>query len=125
MPVQYTASQLRSLLLAIAYSTAIPPLLVSIFTLHKQVILLIVCCKRPVPVQGNIVTGNPNFNFAQNPAGFDGLWFTGDYGLYLGYLSPGLNSGSNSLAAGLTTDITGALRIQNGAIEWDLMKAPG
>ncbi len=65
----------------------------------------------------NIVSDNPFFVDPFLPAGFDGKWFTADDGLQVGYLSPVLNRGSNILASDITTDATGAARLQNGTVD--------
>lgn len=72
----------------------------------------------------NYLTGNligsydPQFANAANAVGADGNWGTADDGLQLKSISPAINAGSNSLVpGGITTDITGAQRIQAGAVD--------
>ncbi|MCW5908757.1 MAG: T9SS type A sorting domain-containing protein [Chitinophagales bacterium] len=73
---------------------------------------------------GNIVNDNAGFVAAFSPAGTDGVWFTNDDGWQLGYLSPALNKGSNVLSSGITTDVTGASRLQNGTIDMGAYESP-
>ncbi|MBS1760119.1 MAG: right-handed parallel beta-helix repeat-containing protein [Bacteroidetes bacterium] len=74
-------------------------------------------------VEGGITgTGNsaidPVFNKPTDPLGPDGIAATADDGLKLTNCSPALDMGNNSLIpAGITTDITGAARIQNTIVE--------
>ncbi len=61
---------------------------------------------------------NPMFVNAANPAGPDGIYRTADDGLRLQAGSPAINTGDNALIpAGITTDITGTARIQNGVVD--------
>jgi hypothetical protein len=66
-------------------------------------------------------TGNINLDplFADlaRPAGADNIWGTSDDGLALTTNSPAINMGNNTaLPGGITKDITGAARIQNGIV---------
>lgn len=68
---------------------------------------------------GNLIGSyNPQFTNAANAVGADGIWGTADDGLQLKSISPVINAGSNSLVpGGITTDITGAQRIQAGTVD--------
>ena len=73
----------------------------------------------------NIFAQNPMFVNAANPAGADNIHRTADDGFYLTLGSPAINAGSNAALTGITTDITGANRIQKiivdaGAYEGEL-----
>lgn len=69
---------------------------------------------------GTILNGNsssllnkyPNFVDTTKLNGADGIWATADDGLVLRKTSPAVNKGDNSYITGITTDITGAPRIQ-------------
>lgn len=66
---------------------------------------------------GNI-NANPLFADASDPDGPDNSWGTEDDGLKLQCSSPALDAGSNALVpGGITSDITGAVRIQNGTVD--------
>ena len=61
---------------------------------------------------------NPLFFNAANPAGADGIYATGDDGLHLTDASPSRNTGNTAFVPGnVTTDIAGASRIQNSAVD--------
>jgi len=61
---------------------------------------------------------NPMFVNSANPAGPDGIYRTADDGLRLQAGSPAINTGDNAhIPTGITTDITGAARIQNGIVD--------
>lgn len=66
---------------------------------------------------GNIVANNPRFTDITNPAGPDGIFFTPDDGLALCNCSPAINTGSNSEAAGMATDVLNNPRVFNGTID--------
>ena len=68
---------------------------------------------------GNNLTGNdPLFINTANIVGADGICGTNDDGLRLKSFSPVLDKGSNALIpSGVTTDITGANRIQNTTVD--------
>jgi hypothetical protein len=79
----------------------------------------------------NYLTGNligsydPQFANAANAVGADGIWGTADDGLQLKSTSPVINAGSNSLVpGGITTDITGAQRIQGGTVDMGAYESP-
>nr|WP_295927840.1 choice-of-anchor Q domain-containing protein [uncultured Dyadobacter sp.] len=63
---------------------------------------------------GNLSGADPKFGYPDNPAGFDGLWFTADDGLTATEPSVFVNKGDNTLSAGISNDITGAARVQHG-----------
>jgi hypothetical protein len=75
---------------------------------------------------GNLIGSfNPQFTNAANAVGADGIWGTADDGLQLQSMSPGINTGSNSLIpGGITTDITGAQRIQAGTVDMGAYETP-
>ena len=60
---------------------------------------------------------NPLFVNEANPAGADNVYGTSDDGLQLQVSSPAINVGSNTAAAGIATDITGAARIQGYVVD--------
>jgi predicted outer membrane repeat protein len=64
---------------------------------------------------GNINT-DPIFNKLSDPDGGDNLWRTADDGIHLRTISTSADAGNNTYAAGVTTDITGATRIQNTTV---------
>lgn len=66
---------------------------------------------------GNIAGIDPKFSYADNPAGFDGQWFTGDDGLTATAPSRFVNTGSNTLSVAINKDLTGAQRLQNGIVD--------
>lgn len=63
---------------------------------------------------GNLPGTDPKFAYPDNPAGFDGLWFTADDGLTATNPSVFVNKGDNALSVGISNDITGAARVQRG-----------
>ena len=64
------------------------------------------------------VTGDPFFVDADSPAGPDGVFATADDGLRLTGRSPAVGAGNNdAIPAGVTTDLTGAPRVQNGTVD--------
>lgn len=65
----------------------------------------------------NMVGTDPKFNYTDNPAGFDGLWFTGDDGLTATTRSRFINMGNNALSATISQDLTGAGRLQSGMVD--------
>lgn len=66
---------------------------------------------------GNI-SQYPMFINEAAPAGADGVFGTADDGLKLAMGSPAIDKGNNAaIPAGITTDITGAARIQNGTVD--------
>ena len=66
---------------------------------------------------GNLST-NPLFTNASDPDGADNIFGTPDDGLKPQLTSPAINVGSNAaVSSGITTDITGAARIQNGTVD--------
>ena len=78
----------------------------------------------PRPGAGNS-TADPFFINAANPIGPDGIWGTADDGLRLAPCSPAINTGSNAaIPAGITTDITGAARIQNTTVDKGAYEMP-
>ena len=78
----------------------------------------------PQPGTGNS-TANPLFINAANAIGPDGIWRTSDDGLRLTTCSPAINTGSNAaLPFGVTTDITGAVRIQNTTVDKGAYEMP-
>ena len=61
---------------------------------------------------------DPLFVNAANPIGPDGIWGTSDDGLHLQFHSGGIDAGADTLVpAGITTDLTGAMRIQHGIVD--------
>ncbi len=61
---------------------------------------------------------NPKFIDTTNIAGADNKYFNADDGLRLtNPCSPAINTGNNSLAAAIATDISGAPRIRNGIVD--------
>jgi hypothetical protein len=64
----------------------------------------------------NNSTADPLFVDASNPAGADGIHRTADDGLRLTYSSPAANTGNNGSISGITTDILGSDRTQNGTV---------
>jgi hypothetical protein len=67
---------------------------------------------------------NPLFVNSSQPKGPDGIWATADDGLRLQECSPAINAGSNLLvAAGVSTDIGGAARIQHGVVDMGAFEA--
>jgi len=73
---------------------------------------------------GIINNQNPLFVNPANPAGADGIHRTADDGLRLQTGSPVINAGSNAaIPAGITTDITGAARIQSGTVDMGAYEA--
>ena len=60
---------------------------------------------------------NPLFVNAADPDGADNIHRTADDGIRLQNCSPAINAGNNSLIFGITTDITGAARIQNTTVD--------
>jgi predicted outer membrane repeat protein len=70
-----------------------------------------------ISTNGNVISNNPFFSFTASPQGQDGLWFTADDGLQVGYLSSALNSGDNALALAIATDISGFSRLQNNVVD--------
>ena len=65
---------------------------------------------------GNI-SASPNFINAANPKGADGLWRTADDGFHLYSCSAPADAGDNTrVPVGITTDLTGAPRIQNTTV---------
>ncbi|MEO6831675.1 MAG: choice-of-anchor Q domain-containing protein, partial [Chitinophagaceae bacterium] len=76
------------------------------------------------------VNTDPQFVNAANPIGADNIWGTADDGLKLSILSSAVNAGSNALIpSGITTDITGAARIQQTTVDMgayeNLITCPG
>jgi hypothetical protein len=66
----------------------------------------------------NSVGADPFFANESNLIGADSIWATGDDGLRLKMNSPVINAGDNSkLPAGITTDIGGGNRIENGTVD--------
>ena len=65
---------------------------------------------------GNYNT-NPLFVNPADPDGADNIFGTSDDGLQLQVSSPAINVGSNTAAAGIATDITGAARIQGFVVD--------
>lgn len=64
------------------------------------------------------VINNPKFVDTARIAGADNKYFNGDDGLQLlNPCSPGINTGNNTFAAALNTDITGSNRIRNGVVD--------
>lgn len=62
---------------------------------------------------GTNLSADPMFKNTSDPDGVDNIWGTADDGLAISYCSIAENSGSNALIpAGITTDITGAPRVQ-------------
>ena len=68
---------------------------------------------------GNNIDQNPLFVAVGDSDGPDNIPGTSDDGLALTALSPAVNTGNNAAPglAGITTDITGALRIQGGTVD--------
>lgn len=67
---------------------------------------------------GNNLNADPLFVNANNPAGPDGRYASADDGLRIAVGSPAADAGDNAaLPAGVTTDIAGAERIQNGTVD--------
>ena len=74
-------------------------------------------------------TGNssadPLFVNPANPKGFDGIWGTSDDGLLLLDCSPAINTGNSAaLPPGVTTDITGGVRILSNAVDRGAYEMP-
>lgn len=71
--------------------------------------------------EGHAGTGNlntdPLFVKSADPDGADNIFGTADDGLKLQAGSRAINSGSNTAAAGISKDITGAVRIQDGTVD--------
>ena len=68
---------------------------------------------------------NPQFINPSSPIGADGIWATADDGLRLTPCSPAINAGSNALIpTGITTDLTGAARIQNTTVDMGAYEMP-
>ena len=67
---------------------------------------------------GGNLDADPLFLDANDPDGADDTFATSDDGLRLATSSPAINAGSNdAVPAGVTTDITGADRIQNDTVD--------
>ena len=60
---------------------------------------------------------NPLFQHENSPAGADNMFGTADDGFQLQMNSPAVNAGNNTTAAGISTDMAGAIRIQNGIVD--------
>lgn len=74
-------------------------------------------------IQGFVYSGagnlsvDPAFDKVTDPDGSDDIWGTADDGLHLGTTSPSADKGNNAdVPAGITTDVTGAARIQNSTV---------
>gem|GEM_PF-4649468 len=65
----------------------------------------------------NIIGGDPAFSSTNDLDGVDNTWMTDDDGLRLGLSSDGLNSGLNSHANNIATDILQNARIQNNQVD--------
>jgi uncharacterized repeat protein (TIGR01451 family) len=67
---------------------------------------------------GNNLSSNPDFVNASVPFGDDGVPATTDDGLRAFNLSPAINAGDNNVVpGGISTDIRGTSRIQNGTVD--------
>ncbi len=77
-----------------------------------------------VTQSNNYTTPNPQFTNASNPIGTDNIWGTADDGLQISSTSSAVNAGNNAYTAGLTTDITGAARIQGGTVDAGAYESP-
>ena len=83
-------------------------------------------------IQGGYAgTGNinvdPAFDKSVDPDGVDNIWMTADDGLHLRTGSPSADKGNNTDVSGITTDITGAARIQNTTVNmgaYETLKLP-
>ncbi len=66
----------------------------------------------------NIINSNPLFVNQNDPKGPDNIWGTADDGLNIISCSPAFNAGNNGyIPTGITTDITGAPRIQQTTVD--------
>jgi hypothetical protein len=67
---------------------------------------------------GNNLDAGPQFVNASDPDGPDDTFGTTDDGLRVGLVSPALDAGDDSaLPSGVTTDLAGASRVQNGTVD--------
>ena len=65
---------------------------------------------------GGNLDADPLFFNAADPDGVDNIFATHDDGLALFASSPAVDAGDNTAISGITTDLTGADRIQNGTV---------
>jgi hypothetical protein len=74
----------------------------------------------------NIYNQNPLFVDINDPLGPDGIFGTADDGLHLAGNSPCIDAGNNALISiGITTDVTGAPRINNGTVNMGAYESIG